>query len=281
MTDNNPERLITAKEAEAYIPPLEEMVGNYDIRSHFEACLARPPESDANVLLTGLPGTGKTNLLISYLRVRLKNPDLCREDFKKLRVEGEPYWDRMSDEDRRWWQTGTGKLYAFVQFHGATDKESTLRNKIEDCLGVDAEHSFVLLDEAGELYFNGLEEMFRPLQTRPGVTVYATAQNFHAKKRRTDSPEETDDRLRAFLRRFTHTFKTQNPTEEELLRFLVKRMRAWAVKIDHPSTLRLLVRKSGCVVGYALRPIIKAIDEPDRRLTRSLLDEYDPDPLVG
>jgi len=54
-------------------------------------------------------------------------------------------------------------------------------------------------------------------------------------------------------------------------------MKAWQVKLDEPATLRLLMLKSGGVVGYALGPIIKAIDN-GRVLTRDLVERSDPDP---
>ena len=63
----------------------------------------------------------------------------------------------------------------------------------------------------------------------------------------------------------------------DLVLFLIRRMKAWQVKLDEPATLRLLMLKSGGVVGYALGPIIKAIDN-GRVLTRDLVERSDPDP---
>lgn len=270
----SPERLITAKQAEADIPPLERLTGNYSILGHFQRCQDRPPESDGNVLIEGLPGTGKTATILSYLRRRLNNPTLFEGDVELSRVGGEG----MAGHEANYWQTGTGRIYAFVRIDGATDTRADLDRKVRDAMWNTGDHTFVLLDEAGELYFRGMEEPLRPMLTAPDVTTYANAQNFHS-KRRTDSRKEEDDRLRAFLRRFTHHFHTENPTEPDLVRFLVDRLKSWGLKLDSAATLHLLARKSGGVVGYAIRPLIKAIDEPDRRLSRDLVERYDADPL--
>ncbi len=277
MTQQQQTRPITAKEAEAEIPRLEDQVGNDQIRDHFRRCLLNQPESDANVMIEGTPGTGKTVLEISHLRVRLNNPNLFGGDFEEIRSE---HGNQDLDEhDARFFQKNTPyKIYVFVRIDGATDNRKAVERKVTDTIWCAADHKFVLLDEAGELYFNGLEECLRPMLTDPHITTYANAQNFHS-KRKTDNRQEEDARLRAFLRRFTHKFSTSNPTEEELVRYLASKMRAWKLKIDHPSTLRLVLLKSGGVVGYALRPLIGAIDEPDRKLTREFVETYDVDPL--
>ena len=277
MSDQQPSRPITAKEAEAEIPRLEDQVGNDEIRDYFRRCLQRPPEADANVLIEGQPGTGKTVTEISYLRVRLNNPNLFGGDFEE--IQSQPGNQDLDEHDARFFQTNTPyRMYVFVRIDGATDNRKHVERKVTDTIWSTADHKFVLLDEAGELYFNGLEECLRPLLTDPHITTYANAQNFHS-KRKTDNRQEEDARLRAFLRRFTHKFSTDNPTDEELVRYLIRKMKEWQLKIDHPSTLRLVLLKSGGVVGYALRPLISAIDEPDRKLTRKLVEGYDVDPL--
>lgn len=277
MSDQEPTRLITAKEAEAEIPPLEDQVGNDLIRDHYRRCLLKPPESDANIMIEGPPGSGKTVSQISYLRRRLNNPDLFGGDFEEIKSE---LGDKDLDEhEARFFQTKTPfKIYVFVRIDGATDNRKQVERKVTDTIWAAADHKFVLLDEAGELYFNGLEECLRPLLTDPHITTYANAQNFHS-KRKTDNRQEEDARLRAFLRRFTHKLSTENPTGDELIRFLVGKLKDWQLKIDHPSTLRLILLKSGGVVGYALRPLISAIDHPDRRLTREFVESYDVDPI--
>ena len=70
-------------------------------------------------------------------------------------------------------------------------------------------------------------------------------------------------------------------TPDDLARFLINRMKTWRVKLDAPDTLRLLIQKSSGVVGYALRPIYRAIDEPGRTLTREMVEAGDVDPLYS
>jgi hypothetical protein len=278
MSEQQPRKLITAKEAEAEIPALENQVGNYKIIDHFRRSLLRPPEADGNVMIEGLPGSGKTVVIIGYLRVRLNNPDLFNGDYEEFKSH--PCHEGIDEHDARYFQTRVPyKIYAFVRIDGATDSKKQLERKIQDTIYGVADHKFVLLDEAGELYFNGLEECLRPLLTDPHITTYANAQNFHS-KRKTDNRQEQDARLQAFLRRFTHRFSTDNPTKEELMLFLIQKLKDWQLKLDHPSTLRLILLKSGGVVGLALRPLICAIDRPDRKLTRDLVEGYDVDPNV-
>ncbi len=137
-----------------------------------------------------------------------------------------------------------------------------------------AHHKVAVLDELGEAFFRGLDEMFRPLLTETGISNYATAQNFHS-KRKSDSSKQEDERLSALLRRFTHREKTELPTEAEHLKLLVFLMKEWSLKIDQPETLRVAVEKSNNIAGYSRLFLIKAIDEPDRRLTRKLVEDSD------
>ena len=281
------EKLITPRQAEAHIPRLEEFVGNDEARQYFLSRLSHPPESDGNVLLTGVPGTAKTCMLLSYLRERFENPLFCNGDIEQVRqdqdaqrsaIDGPSILAR-SEYDLRFFQiTSTGEQYAFVRIDGASDSLKQLEVKVRDAMNNSAVHTFVFVDELGELYFRGREECLRPLMTAFEITTYATAQNFHS-KRKTDSSKEGDDRLRALLRRFPRIIETENPSEAEFLRFLARRIRIWNLKVDHPSTLRLLAVKSQGVVGFALRSLIRAIDEPGRQLTRFQVLRDDPDPL--
>jgi Cdc6-like AAA superfamily ATPase len=87
MSDVNPTRLISAKEAETQIPTLNDIVGNELIRSHFQARLKEPFAGDANVMIEGLPGTGKTNVVLSYLRQRFQDPNFEDGDVFEKRKE--------------------------------------------------------------------------------------------------------------------------------------------------------------------------------------------------
>jgi hypothetical protein len=288
MTSNETlcKRLITAREAEAYIPRLEDYVGNDEARNYLLSRLAHPPEGDANVLFTGVPGSAKTSMFHSYLRERFENPLFYNGDVEQARGDEEARSHAIqrsvlakSDYDIRFFQiTSSGMQYAFVRIDGASDSAKVLEVKVRDAMNNSAEHTFVFVDELGELYFRGMEEGLRPVMTAADITTFATAQNFHS-KRRTDSSKEQDDRLRALIRRFPRVIETENPSESDLIRFLAKRIHEWSLTIDHPSTLRLLAVKSGGVVGFALRSLIRAIDEPDRRLTRPQVMRDDPDPL--
>lgn len=276
MSEPIPKRLITAREAEAFIPPLDRFAGNCRIRAKLLNWLNRPPENDSNLLIEGDPGTGKTSILIAYLREQFKNPNFYNEDMQEERKNR---GGQVSVEEVREWQKGTGKIYHFKQIDGATDKPPYLTVKIEEVLHtVVADHVLVLIDELGEVFFNGYDEMLRPMLTEATVTAYATAQNFHS-KRKTDSSKEEDQRLSALLRRFSHREVTEKPTEADHLKFLVYLIGEWDLKVDHPSTLRSLVQMSDGIVGYTKRILVKAIDEPERRLTRKLVEESDVDPL--
>ena len=278
MNEHSPKRLITAREAEAYIPPLDQFVGNYQLVAKLVGWLKRPGENDGNLLVEGDPGTGKTTTIIAYLREQLRNPFFYRERFEvehnKARGIAEQSRDRLHE-----WPDRTGKDIYFKQIDGATDTEAHLRCKIEAILyGTTANHKLVLLDELGEAFFRGLDEALRPMLTETDIGVYATAQNFHSKRKR-DTTQEEDQRLSALLRRFSHRERTEKPTEPDHLRFVSFLIGEWSLRVDHPSTLRLLVEKSNGIVGYSKRTLIKAIDAPDRRLTRTLVEDSDVDPL--
>ena len=55
-------------------------------------------------------------------------------------------------------------------------------------------------------------------------------------------------------------------------------MEKWGIRYDSDQTVRVLVRKSGCVVPYALGALIEAIGR-DQMLSYDLVSKYDPDPL--
>lgn len=278
-------RLITSREAIAHCPRLEDFCGVGAGRDFFISLRGQPPESLGNVLVIAPPGYGKTRLVEAHLREVFRNPHLHNGDLeqaaeldhllkdKGIRVE-------RSAHDTRFWQTRTGRIFAYVRIDGASDPPKLVERKVFDTLyNESASHTFVFLDEAGELYFRGLEECLRPVLTADNITTYGTAQNFHSKKRRTDSVEEDRDRLRAFLRRFPKVIELQKPADDDHLRFLARRSHEWCIKVDDPSTLRLLAGKSNGVVGQSLRLLIQAIDEPGRMLTRDMVLGDDVDPL--
>jgi hypothetical protein len=253
-------RPITQKEAESYIPDLDEAVGISDYIVELRQRRARlRPEEESNLLVVGETGTGKTRLILGYLRERLNDPRLGR---------------RNSD-----WSLNTNRVFLFIRINGGTIGRSHLENEIEIATHAnDAQHVFVLLDEADQAFERGLDKPLRHLLDHPSVTTYATAESFEG-FRRQEAETRRDDRLRAFLRRFPVRRRTANPEPEELYTFLVARISAWGLRADSDQTIRLLVRKSGCVVGYALGALIEAIEQ-ERTLSFDLVSRYDPDPLV-
>lgn len=272
--------LITAREAEAYIPPIEKFAGNYKVKEKLLGWLKRPIEHDANLLIEGEPGTGKTAIIHAYLREQFRNPGFFREDFIDEGISGQKPKPRDSLEAIREWQSG-GK-YFFNQINGATDSEARIRSKLDDLtnasLGIFedriATHMVCLVDEIGELYFRGYDEALRPKLTEWGITTFATAQNFHSKRKK-DSFEEEDQRLIALLRRFSHRERTEPPTNPDHHKFLVFLVDKWELKIDEPRTLQLLVEMADGVVGLSKRILVRAIDEPNRLLTRKMVEDAD------
>lgn len=279
MIESEAKRLISAREAESYVPPLKMFAGCYKLRAKLLGWLNRPPEHDANLLIEGEPGTGKTSIIIAYLREQFKNPWFYREEFDPDRGARKARGEQVGDiESEREWPTRPRRELFFQQIDGATDTEVSMRRKIDNVRYAIADHRIALADELGEAFFRGYDEMYRPLLTEGGITVYATAQNFHS-KRKSDSSIEEDQRLAALIRRFSHRERTENPTDADHLRFLAFLIGEWSLKIDAPSTLRMLMQKAEGIVGYSKRILIKAIDEPDRRLTRKLVEESDVNPV--
>lgn len=282
---DNRKKPITAREAEAYVPPLLMFTGNYKLKGRLLGRLKRPVENDSNLLVVGAPGTGKTGMIIAYLREQFHNPTFFNEDVATMRAEAQRTGNTvMTIDDIREWQSS--KQYYFQQINGATDSEVRLRNKLENLTdgmiqiwqGNFATHKICFVDELGELFFRGFDEALRPVLTESGITTYATAQNFHS-KRKADTFQEEDERLTALLRRFADREETELPTAPDHIKFLAFLMREWDLKLDSTKTIQLLVDKSEGIVGLSKRVLIRAIDEPDRRLTYRLVDEADVNPL--
>jgi hypothetical protein len=250
----------------------------------FMGLRGQPPESRGNVMVIAPPGYGKTKLVEAHLREVLSNPLLHNGDIEQAKeldhlLIAKGIKVERSAHDLRFWQTQPGRIYAYVRIEGASDAPKLVERKVFDVLYQDgASHTFVFVDEAGELYVRGLEECLRPILTADNITTYGTAQNFHSRKRRTDTVEEDRDRLGAYLRRFPKLIELHKPADEHHLRFLARRCHEWNIRVDHPSTLRLLVTKADGVVGQSLRLLIQAIDAPGRMLTKEMVLADDVDP---
>lgn len=263
----------SSKAAAVEQPSLTDFAGNGKLLAELKSFLGRPPGVEANMLFTGQPGLGKTDLASAYLRERFQNPLFMNGDLEEQRSMG-----RARDVNliRQYQTLIPGMILGFMAIHGATDQPSTIQDKL-DCVVhnfTDVRHWYLLLDEAGELYFRGLEETFRPILTDPKITVLATAQNFHT-KRKTDSRQESDERLLAFMRRFTYQRELQLLAESEMLALLVSRMKKWEIKLDKQGTLLLLAQKANGNPGIALRSLHKAVDAPRRTLTWEIVEEDD------
>lgn len=261
MSTSNPTLgRITQKEAESYIPTIDEAVGESDFLAELRLRRSRQePKEETNLLIMGETGTGKSKILIGYLQERLKDP-------------------KVGYREGADWTLKAGQIYRFLLINGGTVSRDTLDGQIELVThGWGSHHSFVLIDEADQAYARGLDEPLRHLLDHPDVTTYATAQSFEGRRRR-ESEDEKDSRLSTFIRRFPVRRRTANPEPEELFGFLIRRMDKWGIHHDSDQTVRVLVRKSGCVVPYALGALIEAIGQ-GYRLTYDLVSRYDPDPL--
>ena len=107
------------------------------------------------------------------------------------------------------------------------------------------------------------------------VTTFATAQNFHS-KRRTDSHDEANERIAALKRRFRSQIYTTNPDPKTFAIWLARRVCEWELKNADAKTIRLLVAKSGCNVDYAVGCLVKALGRARGELSFDFVAAYNP-----
>lgn len=273
------EKPISAHEAATEVPLLRECAGNRELLDDLNSRLTSEIGSEANTLIMGEPGTGKTNMALAYFRERFRNPLFNNGD---VNPAINPEATRKCAEDIRIWQTCIeGKILHYLRVDGATASRSRIESAMDSVFGVcTRDHTFVLLDEAGELFARELDMIFRPILTDPQITVIATAQGFPIRGSSLVR-QLAKNRLKAFLRRFPLQYQTTLLKESEMITFLVKKMQKWQLKLDEPETLRVLALKSTGIVSYGLNSLIKAINAPDRRLTRHQVEHDQVDPLAN
>lgn len=253
---------LTPKQIADYIPEsLDEIAGNYELIEYFRSRMSCPPEEDPSLMIVGDPGTGKTSSALAYLRLRLKDSQ-------------SGYADSSGH-----FATLAGKQYGYVRINGTVVNRKRAQDLVGDATESSAIHTFVLLDEAGELFFQGVEDVLRAMLEHPNVTSYATAQDFHTKKRPTDTDKQHDNRLASFLRRFHNNIvSTEKPTEEEVAAQLHKRCDAWSIERES-GAVEMLARKAKGIFSYAQGGLVRAAVR-GRKLTIQLVMEYNPDPLT-
>ena len=77
----HPSGKVTQKQAESYIPMIDEAAGESDFLAELKQRRAHQhPKEEANLLVMGETGTGKSKLLIGYLQERLKDPKASRQN---------------------------------------------------------------------------------------------------------------------------------------------------------------------------------------------------------
>ena len=260
---STPARRITPKEAEAQKPTIHEIVGNYkamvEVKNRVEHLT---PEAEANFLLVGEQGTGPSATLQALIRHQLRDPSFgITDDFD--------------------FSTKAGQIYLGLRLEGASISKTQLENQVQLAVhGWGHRHVLVLLNDLDVAFERGLDRTLNDMLSHPNVTTYATASSLK-ELRSGGKQEETDRRLRDFIAQFRIRRRTENPDPEELCLFLRNRLNQWDIELDDERTVRLLVKKSGCVVGHALGALVEALGlNPLRpRLTFDLVSEYDPDPL--
>ena len=254
MTQN----LITPRLAASWIPDFDDIVGNHRILDHLGKCLRyTAPQDDANVLLEGPPGTGKTNTLLSFLQRRLGDPTLCEDDDADVVT------------------VLRGRQIGFMRIDGGTSSEARLRDQLKFAQHNATSHTLVLLDELGELYHRRYDEMLRPILDSRRVTLFATAQNFHSGKRRSDTVKEDNFRRHALLRRFPIKETTSPPGPDELETYILKLSKQWSFNIGDDHCIKTLIQKAtlpdGINVGEAMSILARCLADPARTLTTDLV----------
>lgn len=258
---SNGSRRITPKQFESDTLPLTRILGMGEPKA---ALQLRPQwwklEDEPNTLITGRPGQGASTLMRSYLAHRL----------------GPRY---MQPRNEFWYHQQAP--YQFVWIDGGGVTVPFLEELVSTAVAEITPHTVVLVEHLDQLFSRGLEGRLLSMLKRENITTYATAHDFREELQKGDENSPVMDRLRLLLKNFCCRYRSENPTEQELLQGLRQRLVDFGMSVDHDKTLHVLVRRSGCVVGNAMGALVKALTENDGRLTFDIVSRYDADPLLA
>jgi hypothetical protein len=152
------------------------------------------------------------------------------------------------------------------------------RTVTDDC-NVDLT-SYVLIRNVEELFARGLDRRVHGMLDHPHVVVLARLSGRLTARAGLDVGAETMDRVTYFVSQFPDRVRTEKPAEDELLRFLNLRIKDWDIQPDSDKTVRLLVKKSDGVVGYAMNALYAALDLNGGKLTFDFVSRYDANPML-
>jgi hypothetical protein len=251
---------ITPKQLEAYVLPLSRVLGMGEAKIALQLRAQRwRVEDEPNTLITGRPGQGARTLILSYLTQRL-GPDKVKSGNEFV------YY--------------LGGAHEFVWIDGGTVTDRFLEEVVSTTLDGGTFHTVALVEHLDQLFLRGMEGRLFSMLAASRVTTYATAHTFREEHQHLGENTPGMDRLRLLLGHFRCRYRSENPTELELLQGLRQRLADCGMSVDHDKTLHVLVRKSGCVVGNAMGALVKALTDNDGHLTFDIVTRYDADPLL-
>lgn len=251
---------VTPKQVEAYVPPLSRVLGMAEAKTALQLRAQRwKIEDEPNTLITGKPGQGARTLILSFLAQRLG---------PQYRHPRNDFWYHLES------------AYQFVWIDGGSVTDKFLEELVSTALAEITTHTVVLVEHLDQLFLRGMEGGLFSMLAATRVTTYATAHTFRDEHQQLAANNPGMDRLRLLLGHFRCRYRSENPTEQELLQGLRQRLVDVGMSVDHDKTLHVLVRKSGCVVGNAMGALVKALTENDGHLTFDIVTRYDADPLL-
>jgi len=242
------------------VPPLPRVLGMGEGKAALQLRAQRwKIEDEPNTLITGKPGQGARTMILSYLTMRL-GP-------QRLQPPNEFVYYRSGNPE-------------FVWIDGGTVSDRFLEEVVSTAQDGVTFHTVALVEHLDQLFLRGMEGRLFSMLEAGKVTTYATAHSFRDEQQPISESGPMMDRLRLLLGHFRCRYRSENPTEQELLQGMRHRLVDFGMTVDHDKTLHVLVRKSGCVVGNAMGALVKALTENDGHLTFDIVTRYDADPLL-